>query len=243
MQPLPIAGGPSTTEPAGPATLISSDQAAAEFAAEGRTFEQSDAVFRSAQASAARQRPSLRLRSSVWVHAPTSTAPLGSVELAATAGALASSVPLAAFHHLVVTAVGLTPAAVPTGGVGSVSTTCVAPVSVVPTATPTVVPPTGALGATVTVTNCGNVPEVGVSVSLTVAPTDAPGAAPPPSGRRGGRSSAKVAMASGSSSAPLLASLPVAQGHRYTVTVKVSLPAGQVDPTGSTQQFLVYVTP
>jgi hypothetical protein len=95
----------------------------------------------------------------------------------------------------------------------------------------------------VTVTNCGNVPEFGISVSVTVVPADVPGVAAPPAGRRGGLRSATVAVPAGSSTAPVLPPVPVATGHRYTVTVKVSVPPGQVDPAGSTQQFLVYVTP
>jgi hypothetical protein len=242
MQPLPVAGAPSTTAPAVPATQISSTQAAAELTAEGSTFEQSDALFRSVQASVATRHPAHALRASVWVPPPTSTAPLGSAQLGASAGALASSPALAAAHRLVATAVGITPPAVPTGGVGSVSTSCATPTSAVPGAAPAVVPPTRTLGASVTVTNCGNVPEFGVRVTVTVAPADAPGVAAPPVGARGGRSSAVTAMAAGSSTAPVLAPLPVANGHRYTVTVAVSLPPGQTDTTGSTQAFLVEVT-
>ena len=78
---------------------------------------------------------------------------------------------------------------------------------------------------------------------MTVAPADAPGQPAAPADARGGRSSAVVAVASGASSAPSLAPLPVAHGHRYTVTVGVSLPPGQTETAGSTQQFLVYVTP
>jgi hypothetical protein len=169
------------------------------------------------------------------------TAPLGSTALGATAAALASSPALAAFHHLVVTAVGLSPPAVPTGGVGTVATTCIAPVSAVPGTVPTIVPPTGTLTVLATVTNCGNVPESGVTVTVTVTPADAAGTVGPPSGERGGRSSATVAMASGSSSSPDLAPLPVDGGHTYSVTVAVSLPPGQADAAGSTQQFLVHV--
>jgi len=144
---------------------------------------------------------------------------------------------------LVLTAVGITPPAVPTGGIGSVSTSCASPTAVVPAAAPAIVPPTGTLGASATVTNCGNVPELGARVSVSVVPADAPGVAAPPARARGGRSTAVVAVASGSSTSPALAPLPVADGHRYTVTVEVSLPPGQTDTTGSTQQFLVYVTP
>jgi len=41
---------------------------------------------------------------------------------------------------------------------------------------------------------------------------------------------------------PDLAPLPVASGHRYTVTVAVSIPPGQLDASGSTQQLLVTVS-
>ena len=107
--PTATATGPSAT------TQISADQAAAEMSAEGRTFEQSDALFRAIRNSAAVRHLPFRLHPSVWVPAPVATAPLGSAALGATAAALASSPALVAFHHLVVTAVGLSPPAVPIG--------------------------------------------------------------------------------------------------------------------------------
>jgi hypothetical protein len=171
-----------------------------------------------------------------------SVAPLGSVALAASAPSLASSTALVPFHHLVVTAVGLDPPAVPTGAVGIVSTSCVDPQSTAPGATPTIVPPTSTLGALTSVTNCGNVPEADVTVTVTVAPADPAGSAPPPAGASGGRSSATVSIASGASASPVLRPLRVASGHRYTLSVSVSLPPGQADPTGATQAFAVQVT-
>jgi len=241
MGPLPVAGAPTTSAPPEPATLISVDQASSELAAEGLAFEQSDADFRALQATAAAIRAPFRLHPSVWVPAPVSTAPLGSTALGATAPALASSAALVPFHHLVVTAVGLNPPAVPTGAVGIVSTSCVDPKSTTPGTTPTIVPPTAALAALVSVTNCGNVPESGVTVTVTVAPDDPAGSAPPPAGGSGGRSSATVSIASGASASPTLRSLGVASGRRYTLTVSVSLPPGQADVRGSTQAFLVQV--
>jgi hypothetical protein len=212
------------------------------MSAEGLAFEQSDADFRALRAAAAAQRAPFLLHPSVWVPEPVATAPLGSVALGATATALASSAALVPFHQLVVTAVGLDPPAVPTGGPGTASGSCTTPTSVVPGAAPAVVPPTTTLGARVTVTNCGTVPEAAVTVTLTVAPADPAGVAPPSPGASGGRSRATVAMASGASDAPALAPLPVSSTHRYLVTVSVSLPPGQVDTAGSTQQFLVQVT-
>ncbi|MGA2835803.1 MAG: hypothetical protein ABSF84_04325 [Acidimicrobiales bacterium] len=241
MEPLPVAGAPSTAVQSAPATLISAGQAASEMSAEGRDLEDADADFRALVASAAVRHLPFRLHASVWVPAPVDTAPLGSVVLGSTAAALASSPALVAFHHLVVTAVGLSPPAVPSGGAAIVGTSCSDPQSTVPGGTPTDVPPTSTLAALVSVTNCGNVRESDVTVSVTVALSDPPGTAPPPAGRRGGRVQAVVAIASGSSAAPTLAPLPVASGHQYTVTVSVSLPPGQVDPTGATQMFLVQV--
>ena len=242
MQPLPIAGAPSTTTPgatATPATLISVEQAAAEMSAEGAAFVQSDAEFRALEATAAGLRAPFHLHPSVWV--PTSTSPLGPVVLGSTATTLASSPALVPVHHLVVTAVGLNPPAVPTGGVGIVATTCAAPTSTTPGSAPTVLPPTSTVTALVTVTNCGTVPESGVTVTVAVSPADPAGSAPPPPGGGGGRSRATVALVPGASAAPVLAALPVSPAHRYTVTVSVSLPPGQSDPAGSTQQFLVQV--
>jgi hypothetical protein len=242
MGPLPVAGAPMTAAPAAPGTLISVEQATAEMSAEGLAFEQADADFRSLRATAAGMRAPFRLHPSVWVPAPTATAPLGSSALGATAAELASSAALVPFHHLVVTAVGLAPPAVPTGGVGEVATSCTDPQSTGPGTAPTVVPPTTTLGALVSVTNCGTVPEADVTVTLTVSPSDPPGSAPPPAGETGGRSRATVSIASGASAAPSLAALPVSSAHRYLVNVTVSLPPGQADPSGSTQQFLVQVT-
>jgi hypothetical protein len=241
MQPLPVAGAPTMNGSSAPATLISAGQAASEMSAEGRMFELADADFRSLTRAATVQRPPVRLHPSVWVVPPVATAPLGSASLGATSTALASSTALVPFHHLVVTAIGLSPPAVPTGGVGTVSTSCIDPQSTVPGASPTVLPPTTTLTALASVTNCGNVRESDVTVTFTVTPADPAGTVPPSPGASGGRSRAVVSIASGSSSAPRLAPLPVSSGHQYTATVTVSLPPGQGDATGATQEFLVQV--
>ena len=242
MQPLPVAGEPSSTAPSSQATLISASQAATEMAVEGSTFEQADRTFAQLRTSVTELRPRAHLRPSVWVPSPVDTAPLGSTQLSATAAVLASSTALVPFHHLVITAVGLTPPAVPTGGVGTESTSCAAPLSTSPGAAPTVVPPTTTLGVLVSVTNCGNVPEAGVTVTETVAVADPPGLILAPAGLQGGRVQAVVTLASGASVAPALGALSVGAGHRYLVTVSVSLPPGQADPAGSSQKFLVQVT-
>jgi hypothetical protein len=242
MSPLPIAGSPNAGGPPAPSTLISSPQAAREMSAEGLAFEQADAQFRTVQATVAAQRTPVRLQRSVWVPFPVATAPLGSVALGATASALSSSAALVPYHELVVTAVGLTPPAVPSGGPGSASTSCAAAQSTVPGTTPTVLPPTSTVTALVTVTNCGTVPEAGVIVTLTVTPADATGTAPPPADAAGGRSQATVTVAPGASASPSLSPLPVTSGHLYSVTVKLSVPPSQANLAGSTQSFLVQVS-
>ncbi len=241
MTPLPVAAAPSTSAPASPATLISVGQATASLTAVGTLLEQADGDYRQLAATARALRPPLRLPSSVWVPDPVANAPLGAARLGAAAPALSASAALVPFHHLVITAVGLTPPAVPGGGVGVVGTTCVAPESTVPGASPTVLPPTNSVAVAVTVTNCGTVPETDVSVTVAIAPADPPGAPALPAGDDGGTSRARVSLAAGSSTAPDLRALRVASGHRYALTVSVSLPAGQVDPTGTLHRFLLQV--
>jgi len=242
MSPLPIAGSPNAGGPPAPATLISPDQAASEMSGEGLAFEQADAQFRALRATAAAQRPPVRLQPSVWVPSPVDSAPLGSVALGSTAHALALSAAFVPYHELVVTAVGLTPPAVPSGGPGNASTSCANPQTTVPGPTPTELPPTSNLAALVTVTNCGTVPEARVTVTLTVTPADPAGTTPPPAGGTGGRSRATIALAPGSSASPNLSPLPVTSGHRYSVTVTLSLPPSQANLAGTTQSFLVQVS-
>jgi hypothetical protein len=93
-----------------------------------------------------------------------------------------------------------------------------------------------------TVTNCGTVVESGVGVSETLAPADPPGAAPPASAR-GGTAKATVTLRAGSSVALPPAGFAVAGGHLYTLTLAIAIdPSNQLDPTGSTQQFLLQIS-
>ncbi len=242
MTPLPVAGAPSNGVPASPATLISVDRATAALTRVGTLLEQADEGYRRLVATARSLRPPVRFPPSVWVQQPVSQSPLGAAGLGGAAAALSASPALAPFHHLVITAVGLTPPAVPGGGVGVVGTTCVAPQATVPGASPTILPPTTRVVASVAVTNCGTVTESGVTVTVTVDPADLPGTPAPPPGSAGGTSRARVSLGSGSSTAPTLAPLPVAVGHRYTLTVSVTVPAGQADPTGTVHRFLLQVS-
>jgi hypothetical protein len=105
-----------------------------------------------------------------------------------------------------------------------------------------VLPPTTTVTAQATVTNCGTVVESHVTVTARLALADPPGTALPAASARGGSSRAVVTLQPAASVAPDLAPLAVAAGHLYTLTVSVAIPAGQADPTGSTQQFLIRIS-
>lgn len=245
MTPLPIAGAPTPSIPLSSAPLISIDQAASAMAAAGNLFQQADDEYRALTAEIRLHRIPIHLPPSVWVPAPIANAPLGAASLGASASALDASGALVPFHQLVITAVGLTPPAVPSSGIGIVGDSCSAPVSLTPAAVPTVLPPTTAVTAAVTVTNCGNVVEPGVVVTASLAVADPPGTAPPPAGSSGSRTQVAVTLRSASSAALVLGPLAVASGHLYTLTLAIEIPTGQAarpdGPAGSTQQFLLQI--
>jgi len=115
MTPLSVPGSPTADVVPPPVALISATTASVDMGAAGAAFQQADARYRSLLADIRERRYPMRLPASVWVPSPQSTAPLGAVQLDATAPALAASTALASFHHLVLTAVGLEPPAVPPG--------------------------------------------------------------------------------------------------------------------------------
>ena len=241
MTPLPVAGAPTTTVVPSSAPLISIAQATTAMGNAGLAFQKSDVDYRTLIAEIHRQKLPIRLPRSVWVPAPVTTAPLGSPSLASGAAALGNANELQPYHRLAITAVGLSPPAVSTGGPGLFGADCVSVASNGPGATPTVLPPTTTVTAEVTVTNCGTVPESGVVVTQTLALADPAGTALPPAGARASTSRATIDLASGMSMALTLRPLSVADGHNYTLTVAVAVPAGQQDRAGSTQQFLIHI--
>ena len=241
MTPLPVAGAPATSVVSSSAPLISVGQATTAMGDAGLVFQQSDVDYRTLVASIHRDRLPIRLPRSVWVPAPIATAPLGSPRLAAGAAALGTASELQPFHRLAITAVGLSPPAVSTGGPGLFGANCVSVVSNAPGSTPTVLPPTTTVTAQVTVTNCGTVPESDVVVTQSLALADPAGSPLPPPGARASASRTTVTMASGSSKALTLRPLAVAGGHRYTLTVSVAVPASQQDRAGTTQEFLLRI--
>ena len=248
MTPLPAAGAPVSTSPT-TAPPVTATQATTLLSAAGAQISRADADYASVRRALARATGPVRLPHSSWVTGPPSTAPLGPTQLAAVPAALAAAPALAVLHQLLISAAGLSPPAVAaTGGPSTVGDGCSDP-STRPASPPaTILPPTTRISAQVTVTNCGNVNESGVIVSTTVqavpgAPIQgahqklAPPSTSPTSIRR------TISLGSGSSMSLAMGPLRVGAGHEYVVTLAVSVPPGQTDPAGTTQAFLVQVSP
>lgn len=243
MTPLPVAGAPSTTE-SSPSPPISLSAASGAMGQVGQRYVAADATFRSVVASLRRQGIPDQLPASVWVPSPSSDAPLSPVRLDALATSLSGpsmSVPLVAFHQLIISTVGLSPAAVTTGASGVIADGCRAPASTDPSPSPTVLPPTSSVTASVAVTNCGTVTETGVKVTQTVTLADPPGTPLPPADDRGSRAEATVTVRSGSSVAPGFPAVSVDAGHLYNLVVAIDIPTGQEDSAGSSQSFLLQI--
>jgi hypothetical protein len=247
LSPAPVASGsvapvPASEEPASE-PLASVPATAAALAAVGRSFRQSDGLYRSLRVGIRHHRLTIRLPASVWVPPPLATAPLGEAALAQAATALSDAPSLQAVHRLVITAVGLTPPAVVAGSPSAIGVGCQGTTSTVPGPTPTVLPPTTSVEAAVTVTNCGTAPESGVTVTETLAVADPPGTALPPRSARGGTARVTISVAAGGSQALSMAPMAVAGGHLYSLTLSVTIPAGQTLPQGTSQQFLLEISP
>jgi hypothetical protein len=243
MAPLPVAGSPSGKAATANVPLVSIDQAAQSMSAAGARLRQADAEYAVLLGTIHRERLAMHLPRSVWVPTSDVTSPLSPAALGQAASALSTSAALAPFHQLLISALGLTPPAVATGGTGIVGDSCSVPFSVAPApgSAPTVVPPTPRLAVVPTITNCGTVNETGVALTETLTLADPPGTPPPPVGSSGGKRVTTVTVRSGASVGVALAPIAVANGHRYQLTVTVTIPPGQADPTGSSQQLLVQI--
>lgn len=252
MAPLPVAGAPAAST-APPPPAVSPGQASQRLAAAGTLLQQADRGYASLASDLRRGKISgagrIDLLPSAWVAGTAS--PLAPAQLGALPAALEASAALVPFHQLVITAVGLSPAALPSAtpndpaGSGLIGVSCGSPASVVPGATPTVLPPTGSVAALVTVTNCGTVAESGIAVTGTLALADPPGTPAPPPGARGSSTRSVVSLLSGRSRALVLPALRVAGGHLYTLTISLVLAgtaAAQQNPAGTTQEFLLQVS-
>ncbi|HEX4217365.1 MAG TPA: hypothetical protein VHZ02_03295, partial [Acidimicrobiales bacterium] len=256
MVPLPVAGAPvSLSAPPQQAPPLTTAQAVAALSSVGTTISKADADYAAVRRALARAPGPVRLPRSSWVTGSSATAPLGPTQLAAAPPALAASSALAQVNQLLISAMGLSPPAV--GSVGTVGDNCPNPISRPAAAPATVLPPIRRLSAQVTVTNCGNVNEKGIVVSMSV--QLAPGSPPPasttsstsrstttspPTTASASPSSARrtIALTPGRSTSLTLGPLAVAHGGQYVVTVSVTTPSGQTSPAGTTQAFLVQIS-
>jgi hypothetical protein len=251
MTPLPVAGAPAPSSPS-KAPALTAAQAVTLLTNAGAQIRKADTDYASVRRALARATGPVILPRSSWVTGPPASAPLAATQLAAAPPALAASPALAVVHQLLISAVGLSPPAVPgasTGGVSTVGDNCPNP-STRPASPPaTVLPPTSRISAQVTVTNCGNLDENGIVVSTSVQsvpgapvqgthPSTASSAPTTPSSVR-----RTISLTPGSSTSLAMGPLSVVNGHLYVVTTTVVVPAGQKDPTGTTQAFLVQVSP
>lgn len=242
MEPLPLAGSPSASSTPAAATPLSVAEAAPQMAVVGQDLYTADTAYANLVAYIHRERIPVHLPSSVWVHPPAASTPLGPQSLGATASALSGSAIMAPVHQMVITAIALSPPAVNTGGAGLANTNCQSPASTGASAIPTVLPPTTSVSAAATVTNCGTVTESGVTITQTLTLADPAGTKPPPADARGGRSHTEVTLRSGGSTALDLPGITVATGHLYDLALAIDLPPGQVNPSGSSQAFLIQIS-
>ena len=257
MAPLPVAGAPESSSTPAQAPSLTTAQAVTALSAVGAQIGKADADYAAVRRALARAPGPVRLPRSSWVTGPLATAPLGPTQLAAAPPALAAASALLPVHQLLISAVGLSPPAV--GSVGTVGDNCPNPTSRPAAAPPTIVPPTKQVSAQVTVTNCGNVDEKGVVVSMSV--QLAPGSPPPtatsttssPPGSTSTSTSTAapaspsstrrtISLTPGRSTSLTLGPLAVAHGSQYVVTVSVATPSGQANPAGTTQAFLVQIS-
>jgi hypothetical protein len=244
LTPLPVPGTPASFNPnSTPVPSLTTPQAVTALSAVATQISKADADYAAVRRALAHAPGPVQLPPSAWVIGRAATAPLGATQLPAAPPALQASSALAVAHQLLISALGLSPPAV--GPVGStIGDNCPAPTSQAAVAPPALVPPTKKLSAQVTVTNCGNVPESGIVVSLTV--QLAPGS-PPPKGSTAGASSPSVvhktvALMPGASRSLALGPLAVFHGGLYVVTANVASPTGQTVTAGTSQAFLVQVS-
>jgi len=259
MAPLPVAGAPtdspssSTTDPADGAPRLSISQASTQTAAEGSAFVRADANYAGLAAmlrSGKFTDGPVHLPASVWAAPGTPLSPVQLTGTPALLGQPGGSAALVPYHQLVITAVGLVPAAIPSAtpndqsGSGIVGVSCSVPNSTLPGIAPTVMPPTKRVSAQVTVTNCGTVTEANIPVTETLALDDPAGTAAPPAGSGGGASTTEVTLLAGGSEALSLGTLSVAAGHTYRLTIALTLaapPSGPTNLAGTSQAFVLQI--
>jgi hypothetical protein len=219
MHPLTVAGAP----PSGGATvatpaLLTSTAATNRIAAAGALLARSDRNYQALRRALSGMPGHARLPGSRWITAGN----LWQIGTVATqVDLVATSTSLAVTHRLVLSAVRLSPPALPSPS-GA--------------ATPgaSMVSPTTRVTLSVVLTNLGTVDEPHAAVQFTLTPQ--------PTGaamlmKRG------AAVASGGSVTLAPAVFSVKPGHSYQLTVAVVLPAGQTDVTGASLSELLEIAP
>ncbi len=238
MAPVPVPGSASAfPDSARVPPSLSATAAAGQLRAEGVLLASADRAYARAVGALRRTSIAIALPSSRWVIGKSGTASaLGPAALALAAAALAASPVLAPVTEVIISATGLTPPALASGGPGVVGDGCAAPTSAAPSTPSTVLPPTATVTVTATVTNCGSTVEPRIVVTATLSRQHAR-----PASRR--VSSTPFALEPGSSATVTLPTMPVTPGGNYALTVAIPLPSGQNAPAGTTQAFSIDVSP
>jgi hypothetical protein len=224
MNPLAVAGAPAAGGSAASVpTLLSSTQATDRIAAAGLLLAGSDRSYRQVRHTLARMAGHAALPQSKWITG-VNVWQIGSV--ATQVDMVAASTTLAAIHQLVLSAVGITPPALP------------APTGV---ATPgrSVLSPTTTVTLDVVLSNEGSVDEPRASVKFAlVADPAAAGATTVPT-----MAIRTTAVAAGRSVSLTPVSFRVRPGTSYQLTVAISVPAGQTNVANTSLSQVLEVSP
>jgi hypothetical protein len=221
LHPLAVAGAPDGAgSGAGVPTLLSATQATDRIAAAGRLLAASDRSYQQVRHAFVRLAGHPRLPASKWITAADSWQ-IGSV--ATQVDLVAASTTLVATHQLVLSAVGITPPALP-------SPTGVATPGV------SVLSPTTKVTVSVVLTNAGSVDEPHASVTFTLAP--APG-----STGAVATTTRTTLVASNRSVTLSPVSFRVKPGSSYQLTVAIGVPAGQTDVANTSLGQLLQIAP
>ncbi|HSZ37024.1 MAG TPA: hypothetical protein VK773_08040 [Acidimicrobiales bacterium] len=219
MQPLPVAGSPTTIDSGdgGSTTLLTATDATNRIAGAGTLLAHSDALYRSVRHALRTAAGNGRLPRSVWVSNPQLWAPDA---VASQIGLISSSPSLAAVHYLALRTVRVSPPALPTpqGAPANVS----------------VLSPTTQISVNVVLANDGSVGEPHATVHYTMASQS--------SGATSSQTQT-VALAPATSQALPTANFAVIPGSTYVLTVSVDVPAGQTQTAGTAVQNVLAVSP
>ncbi|MDA8316943.1 MAG: hypothetical protein M0010_17490 [Actinomycetota bacterium] len=232
MAPLPVVGAPGAVAPRAPERRLSVTAAAGKLAEVGLLLAESDRSYAAGRGALRRAPGHALLPPSAW----SSRTALTTGGAMALANALVSSSSLAAVHRveLVVHALVITPAPVPSPAAGS--TPGGGPVSVLP--------PTGRIGLSVVVANDGNGTERGIVVRASVqgaAGTTA--ASSPGAGVTRSETSRRVSLSAGSSASVTLPAFRVVPGHRYAIAFAVDPPVPDTPGATTSDTITVQVAP